>query len=152
MAWQGLAKACLISPLEQADISFFLGNYNAPTTFGSVSLSNGGLNDAFLVKADPLGAVISANRASSTRNDLFTKVAVNDAGMVFVVGTIYGNTQIGTIQLTVAGGLDAVLAKYNSALLLPASVHDFTAEKKASTQSAFHWISEEEVNNAWFVS
>jgi hypothetical protein len=129
---------------------YLVGSYNGSTTFGTVNLSLTGMNDAFIIKADPLGEPISVNKAGGTRNDLYNKVAVNNAGMVYVVGSIYGNSQMGTITTAVTGAVDAILVKYNTALLLPASVHFWQAQAEHAHQTLFEWSTSEEVNTAWF--
>jgi gliding motility-associated-like protein len=92
---------------------FVTGTFNSAITFGSYTLSNGGV---FLVKYDSNGNVLWAKQAGAI-NDCGFAVATDASGNVCVTGSFYNTSIIfGTDTLTNAGGgdYDIFLAKYDA--------------------------------------
>jgi hypothetical protein len=89
---------------------------NAPITFGSITLTNSGFSDIFLVKYDAAGNVLWARKAGNTGGEGGNAVATDAAGNVYIAGS-FGSTTItfGTTTLTSAGSSDIFVAKYDSA-------------------------------------
>ena len=94
------------------------GLFSSPViTFGSISLTNAGIEDAFVAKYDAAGNVMWAKRAGGADWDHAHGLAVDGTGNVFLAGSYRSPSIIfGSITLTntAAGIYDAFLVKYDS--------------------------------------
>ncbi|MFL5762656.1 MAG: SBBP repeat-containing protein [Bacteroidia bacterium] len=97
------------------------GFFFSPTiTFGSVTLTNSGDYDVFLVKYDPSGMVLWARSAGRIADDFARGIATDDQNNVYVTGTFLSPTiDFGPITLTntdpAINTSDVFLVKYDSA-------------------------------------
>jgi hypothetical protein len=76
----------------------------------------GGLDDIYVTKFTPEGALVFSTPLGGDVNDVGSKVAADNAGNVYVTGTAdFGlRTTSGAFQTTSAGGTDAFVAKINT--------------------------------------
>ncbi|MCX6244164.1 MAG: SBBP repeat-containing protein [Bacteroidetes bacterium] len=95
---------------------YVAGWFDSPTiTFGTITLTNVGNNDMFLVKYDANGNVLWAKGAGGTTDDYSLSVAVDASGNSFVTGWFDSPTiTFGTSTLTNAGNNDMFLVKYDA--------------------------------------
>jgi len=105
---------------DTAGNCYVTGCYRAATiTFDTTTLTNSnvGTADIFLVKYDPNGNLIWArNEGGSASNDnISNALAVDAGGNVYMTGRFHGTTvSFGTTILTNAGGADIFIAKFDS--------------------------------------
>jgi len=99
---------------------YVIGEYWSPTIqFGSTTLTNDGICNAFIVAYDPSGNVLWANSSSvSGYSGLYyienNGVDVDGSGNCYVVGSYSSPTiQFGSTTLTNAGGDDIFIVKYD---------------------------------------
>ena len=87
-----------------------------PTVDGNVLTldSDGGASDAFLAKLNPNGEFIWAKRLGGPGRDEAYRVAVNDAGDVYVTGFFGETATFDALELTSVGGGDVFIAKYDT--------------------------------------
>lgn len=92
------------------------GFYNSsPLIIDGISLPNSGGSDMFVVKFDPTGNAIWANRAGSGSYDDGYGVITDNNGNVFVVGIFQSSTiTFGGYTLNNGGDNDVYLVKYDS--------------------------------------
>ena len=94
------------------------GLFSSPViTFGSISLTNAGIEDAFVAKYDAAGKVMWAKRAGGADWDNAHGLAVDGSANVYLAGSFRSPSIIfGSITLTntAAGIYDAFLVKYDS--------------------------------------
>jgi len=94
------------------------GLFSSPViTFGSISLTNAGIQDAFVAKYDAAGNVMWAKRAGGADWDNARAIAVDGVGNVYLAGSFRSpSITFGSITLTntVAGIYDAFLVKYDA--------------------------------------
>ena len=94
------------------------GLFSSPViTFGSISLTNAGVQDAFVAKYDAAGNVMWAKRAGGADWDNARAVAVDGPGNIYLAGSFRSpSITFGSITLTntAAGMYDAFLVKYDS--------------------------------------
>ena len=79
-------------------------------TKGSLGGTNAGVEDAFLAKYDPAGTLLWTEQLGMTRGDYSDSVALDAFGNAYISGFTKGS--LGGLN---AGGLDAFLAKYDTA-------------------------------------
>jgi len=85
---------------------YVVGIYGAPITFGTITLTGGGL---FIVKYDASGTVLWAQGVVGAGG---YGVAIDLTGTIYVAGILYGTTTtFGTTTLTNAGVYDMFVAK-----------------------------------------
>ncbi len=93
------------------------GSFSSPEiTFGSVSLINAGIEDAFIVKYDAAGNAVWAQRAGEANWDNAHALALDGAGNIYLAGAFRSDSiTFGPISLpnTFPGIYDAFLAKYD---------------------------------------
>lgn len=98
--------------------NIFLGGlYTSPSiTFGTTTLTNAGVSDIFLVKYDPSGNLLQADRAGGNIDDVVNSVYADKSGNIYLTG-FYTSPSIvfDTTILTNTGGLDIFLAKLSDA-------------------------------------
>lgn len=83
--------------------------------FGSITLTNSGDDDMFLVKYNNAGNVLWAERAGSFDMDKAQSVTTNIAGDIFVAGYFSSNhISFGNTTLINNGGYDMFLVKYET--------------------------------------
>lgn len=95
--------------------AYLAGYFLAQATFGGVGLaSQGGGNDqdTFLVKYDPLGAVLWARNVGSEYHDVSGAVALDAGGNPYVSGDFSGTLVFGGTALPTAGSSDVFVAKF----------------------------------------
>ena len=89
---------------------------NSTITFGSITLTNVGWGDAFLVKYDSSGSAVWAKSAGGTSSDVANHVTTDQAGNVYLTGTFESASfAIGSYTLTNTGNVAVFTAKYDSA-------------------------------------
>ncbi|OFY71907.1 MAG: hypothetical protein A3G23_05130 [Bacteroidetes bacterium RIFCSPLOWO2_12_FULL_37_12] len=95
---------------------YVTGNFTTTITIdGTVTLTNFGLNDAFLAKYNSNGIIQWAKAmGGSTDADFGESVAVSPSGDVVVTGYFTSTATFGTTQLTTYGQQDIFIAKYQS--------------------------------------
>jgi len=90
--------------------------YNTTATFGSITLSNAGQDDIYVVKYDSTGNVIWARGLGGPDYDEARGIAVDGYGNVYVTGIYDGPTlTFGSSTITNAGSGDMFLLKYDAA-------------------------------------
>ena len=89
--------------------------FSSTITFGSTTLTNAGNNDMFIVKYDPLGAVLWAKSAGGPDLDRGFDVVVDGSGNVYVTGSFWSNSlSFGSITISNTGFIDVFVVKYDS--------------------------------------
>ncbi|MGB3075304.1 MAG: MopE-related protein, partial [Chitinophagales bacterium] len=85
-------------------------------TFGSITITNTGGDDIYVVKYDPSGTALWAQQAGGISYDYGYDVSVDGAGNVFLTGNFQSsNIAFGNINLTnTTGYADYFVVKYNS--------------------------------------
>ncbi|MDP4282542.1 MAG: T9SS type A sorting domain-containing protein, partial [Bacteroidota bacterium] len=95
---------------------FVTGNFSSPViSFDSLTLTNSGVVDMFIVKYDENGNAIWANNAVGTYSDQGNSVASEASGNTIVTG-LFNSPSItfGTYTLTNSGNDDIFLVRYDS--------------------------------------
>ena len=98
-----------------------VGLFSQTVNFGGGALVSAGGSDAFIARFTPNGAGMWSNRFGDAAFQLFSGVALDAAGDAFVAGTFEGTMNLGGGDLTSAGDVDGVLAKFGD---LPSGVED----------------------------
>ena len=98
---------------------YVTGYYNSTAIFGGTTLSSAGGGDLFLVKSDPNGSVLWAQRAGGANAERGTSVATDaTSGDVYITGFFSSSSvSFGSNTLTnsgAAGTNDIFFVKYNS--------------------------------------
>ena len=84
-------------------------------TFGSFTLTNGGVDNIFVVKYDPLGNVLWARRAGGSSSDWGHAIAADATGNSYLTGHFSSNSIIfGTDTLTNSSGNHLFVVKYDA--------------------------------------
>ncbi|UOQ72119.1 hypothetical protein [Hymenobacter cellulosilyticus] len=94
---------------------FVTGFFEGTITLGTVTLTEGpGAGDGhmFLAKYNPDGTVAWATALESSNGDVYSNVAADAAGNVYIVGYFADDLTLGSTTLT-SDGNDAYIAKYN---------------------------------------
>jgi hypothetical protein len=97
--------------------AFVTGGYsNQSVIFGTYTLSCAGINDVFIVKYDPNGAVLWARSAGGTNSDYGKSISADQNGNVSITGYFRSPSIVfGTNTLTcVSVGNDVFITKYDS--------------------------------------
>lgn len=96
------------------------GNFNsASITFGNITLTNtdasGNTSDIFIAKYSPSGNVIRAWSAQGSSIDYSNGITTDAKGNVYITGEFQSpSITFGNITLTLRGGGDVFIAKYDS--------------------------------------
>jgi hypothetical protein len=91
------------------------GYFNGPVNFGGSNLVGAGGNDIFVAKYNGMGAHQWSYGFGGTISDLGRGVAVDGSGNVFTTGMFQNTANLGSGNVTSAGGFDAYVVKYNAA-------------------------------------
>ncbi|MBI4946225.1 MAG: SBBP repeat-containing protein [Bacteroidetes bacterium] len=84
-------------------------------TFGTITLTNAGLGDIFLVKYDSHGNALWAKSIGGTSEEHVKNIAIDGNGNVYVAGNFSSQSlPFGNTTLTNAGNFDAFIAKYDA--------------------------------------
>jgi hypothetical protein len=105
---EGLAVA-----VDGAGNVFATGGFFGSVNFGGQTLTSIGKNDIFLVKLDASGQHVWSQSFGDGSTQYASGVAVDSAGNVLLTGTMTGLVDFG--QFVTANGIDAFIAKFNSA-------------------------------------
>lgn len=92
------------------------GHFASPSldVAGSITLTNNGQSDIFVIKLDSDGAVLWAKSAGSTGDDFGYSLAVDATGNVYVTGTFFGTSlTFGSTTLS-SIAWDIFLVKYDT--------------------------------------
>ena len=89
------------------------GNFYGSVSFGGGTLPSTGLNDVVLAKYASNGAHLWSKSFGSLANDTGSAVAVDAAGNVFLLAQCFGNVDFGGGLLTISGGSDIFLVKFD---------------------------------------
>ncbi len=115
--------------------SYVVGEFNVRATFGSTTLTEyPGVNqspDVFVMKCDPFGNILWAQRGGGTSTDAAGGVAVDGGGNVYITGSFSFSANFGGYYISLlsypsagfvggtninsAGGVDAFVAMYSTA-------------------------------------
>jgi hypothetical protein len=87
--------------------------FSTSLSLGSATLTNLGDRDCFVVKYDPSGNVLWANRIGGLYDDGVFDVALDASGNSYVTGYFSGIITVGSTTLTSAGNYDVFLIKYD---------------------------------------
>ncbi|MCD4681238.1 MAG: hypothetical protein K8S00_12710, partial [Bacteroidales bacterium] len=106
--------------VDGAGNSYVAGYFYNSATFGSITLTSNGGYDIYIAKYNTSGVVQWVKSAGGSSDDDDTYgVSVNTYGDCYICGNFGGTATFGTgVSVISAGGLDAYLAKYNSAGVL----------------------------------
>lgn len=95
--------------------TYVTGWYDGTITFDTITLTNAGQSDMFLVKYDLYGNVLWARRAGGPKSEIAQSVAVSASGSVYVSGYFYSDSvNFDTFTLLNAGSSDIFLVKYDA--------------------------------------
>ncbi|MGD0711061.1 MAG: T9SS type A sorting domain-containing protein [Bacteroidales bacterium] len=102
--------------LDGSGNAYLAGWFESPTLiFGSVTLTNAGYEDIFLVKYDTGGNVVWAKSAGGTDDDNANSLALDPSGNIYMIGDFYSSTlNFGSTTLTNTGGDNLFIAKYDN--------------------------------------
>ncbi len=80
---------------------YFTGYYDSTITFGNTVLTSTGNLDAFLAKIDTAGNVVWAQTIGDTNFEIGSSIIVSPQGKVFLAGTFYSYTTIGSVNFII---------------------------------------------------
>lgn len=93
---------------------FVAGYFSNTVTFGGTSLISAGASDIYLAKFGPTGTPLWAKRFGNVSyNYEYSRIAVDGANNVIIVGGLDGAIDFGGGALTSAGGDDVFVAKFS---------------------------------------
>jgi len=97
--------------------TYVLGDFSSSSvTFGTVTLTNSGSHDLFLLKLDSAGDVVWAKGIGGTGTEYADALTIDQNGDILVLADFASpSLTIGTITLNSAGYNDILIAKYTSA-------------------------------------
>src|ERR1035437_8078323 len=95
---------------------FVTGWFDSPTLiFGSTTLTNAGVYNAFIAKYDSIGNALWAKSVGGTGRDVCYSVSADVGGNVFVTGNFNSPTiTFGSTTVTNAGNYNVFIAKYDA--------------------------------------
>ena len=93
--------------------SYVTGTFFGKCTFGDIELSAEG-RDIYIVKYDPLGNVLWAERAGGRADDFANAIALDKDGNFYLCGSFAQQIIFGKDTLIAKGMHDLFIAKYNS--------------------------------------
>jgi hypothetical protein len=94
--------------------SYLTGVFEGNASFGTIPLSSFGLSDVFLAKYNSDGNCIWAKKAGGTNSEIGAGVSNDANGNIYITGLFRGTVNFGTNQLTVFGGNDIYIARYDT--------------------------------------
>lgn len=95
--------------------SYLIGVFNGTATFDSVELTSpGSFGDLFLAKYGPNGDVLWVEAPIGGGGDSGNAIDVDAAGNSYITGSTAGSISFGSFPISVAGGFDIFVAKYDS--------------------------------------
>jgi hypothetical protein len=99
--------------VDAAGNHYITGRFQGTVTFGTISLTAANY-DVYVVKIDPSGTVLWAQKGGGSSLDWGYGIAVDPTGNVYVSGLFYSTATFGTYNITSLGSGDVFVAKYNS--------------------------------------
>jgi Domain of unknown function (DUF4114)/Beta-propeller repeat len=90
------------------------GYFSGTTTFGNITLTSAGNQDAFITKLDSGGNFLWAQKLGGTFSDSGVGITSDEAGNIYVTGIFRDTTSFGSTTLTSAGDEDAFVAKFDN--------------------------------------
>lgn len=110
-----VAVALAVDSVGNAYIAGETQSSNFPTRSGAFQLAYGGIQDAFLVKLDAVGAPVYSTYLGGGNNDVAEMLAVDNAGSAYVAGGTYSSDfPIRSAIQPYGGGADAFLVKLDA--------------------------------------
>lgn len=105
---------------DASGFSYVVGAFSGTADFGSgISLTATGQEDMFLVKYDNFGSPVWAIRGGMGQQDNARDIKIDPAGDIYIVGeytdSIRFATNLGSVAITSAGGVDLYVAKFDPA-------------------------------------
>lgn len=91
------------------------GIFEGTKTFGTYSLTAGGIADTYIAKFDATGTCIWARGIGGTGTTQGIDIAVDDLGYVYITGTFTNTLFYDTFYFITSGNKDAYLAKFDGA-------------------------------------
>lgn len=101
--------------VDQIGNTYLTGEFAATVSFGGDILTSAGNVDFYLVKMDTLGNPIWAKRGGGTLTDRGYGLTLDEVGNIYVTGHYFGAADFSGTNLTSAGNLDNIVAKYDNA-------------------------------------
>lgn len=99
--------------VDSSGNTYITGSFNGIATFGNITLTSTGNDNAFITKLDSSGKFLWAQKFDS----IFCKangITVDSSGNIYVTGYFSDTATFGNITLTSAGDSDAFVAKLDS--------------------------------------
>lgn len=100
--------------VDNLGYTYLTGEFTGTVSFGDTSLISAGNVDFFLVKLDTLGNVMWARRGGGTLTDRGYGLTLDDDRNIYVTGHYFGTVDFSGTNLTSAGNLDNLVAKYDN--------------------------------------
>lgn len=100
--------------VDNLGYTYLTGEFTGTVSFGDTSLISAGNVDFFLVKLDTLGNVMWAQRGGGTLTDRGYGLTLDDDRNIYVTGHYFGTADFSGTNLTSAGNLDNLVAKYDN--------------------------------------
>lgn len=100
--------------VDNLGYTYLTGEFTGTVSFGDTSLISAGNVDFFLVKLDTLGNVMWARRGGGTLTDRGYGLTLDDDRNIYVTGHYFGTADFSGTNLTSAGNLDNLVAKYDN--------------------------------------
>jgi hypothetical protein len=97
--------------VDSSGNSYILGSFKATAVFGSTTITSKGKTDLCIVKVDPSGKVLWVISGGGSGVDLADDIALDNAGNIFVAGSILGPANFGSIKITPQSAEAAIVAK-----------------------------------------
>lgn len=110
------ARAIAVDSAGSAYVAGVTNSPDFPITSGAAGGRNAGLEDAFIVKLDPSGAVLYSTMLGSAGSDQAAAIAVDALGNAYIAGQTNGSfpTTSGALQTHFRGGTDCFVAKLSA--------------------------------------
>lgn len=102
--------------VDAAGNTYLTGEFQSiGVLFGAHGVANSGssTSDAFIVKFDPSGTSLWAKQIGGSLTEIGTALSIDPNGNVLVAGA-YNSAVLNSYSVTVSGGFDIFLGKYNS--------------------------------------
>ncbi|GAB3512847.1 NHL repeat-containing protein [Emticicia fontis] len=107
------ADVCTGLVIDSTDNVYISGYFKSTATFGPVSITSAGEEDAFIAKYNANGILQWIQRTGGANTDFGRNIAVDKNGYVYVTGFFVGASTIGNNYFPGSGGADIFIAKYN---------------------------------------
>lgn len=96
--------------------TYVLGQYQGTAFFDGIEVNSAGLNDIFVLKVKPNGAIDWVATAGGSSNDIPTTIDVDEADNAYIGGSFYGTSSFGSNDLIASSSVqNGFVAKLNSA-------------------------------------